>query len=304
MYGMILRSTRQVKIPMAVSVAALSFKTALAYALIFGRFGLPELGVMGAAVATVVARSLECTALLIVIYRRHLPTAARPREMLGLDGKLLGRFLRTSLPVIFGEMLWSLGITTYNAIYAHIGTEAVAAVSIATTIENVAIVPFLALGSACAIILGNRIGAGETATASDYARRSLRLTVLGGLAVGLLIFVVTGPLLNFYRISAEAQGYARGVLTVIAAAIWLKAGNMMMIVGIMRSGGDTRFALFADVGPLWLIGVPLALLGAFALHLPVYWVVLMILADEATKFALSLWRVLSGQWINNMIGIA
>jgi Na+-driven multidrug efflux pump len=224
--------------------------------------------------------------------------------MLGLDGKLLGRFLRTSLPVIFGEMLWSLGITTYNAIYAHIGTEAVAAVSIATTIENVAIVPFLALGSACAIILGNRIGAGETATASDYARRSLRLTVLGGLAVGLLIFVVTGPLLNFYRISAEAQGYARGVLTVIAAAIWLKAGNMMMIVGIMRSGGDTRFALFADVGPLWLIGVPLALLGAFALHLPVYWVVLMILADEATKFALSLWRVLSGQWINNMIGIA
>jgi Na+-driven multidrug efflux pump len=180
----------------------------------------------------------------------------------------------------------------------------VAAISIAGTIENVALVPFIALASACAIILGNRIGAGETATAGDYARRFLRLAVGSGLVVGLVIFVVSGPILNYYRISAEAQGYAHGVLTVISSAVWVKAANMMTIVGIMRSGGDTRFALFADIGPMWLIGMPMALLGAFVLRLPVYWVVLMVLADEATKFVVSLWRVLSGRWINNVVGIA
>jgi Na+-driven multidrug efflux pump len=224
--------------------------------------------------------------------------------MIGMKRELLGRFIRTSWPVILGEVLWSLGITTYNSIYAHIGTESVAAISIAGTIENVALVPFIALASACAIILGNRIGAGETATAGDYARRFLQLAVGSGLVVGLVIFVVSGPILNYYRISAEAQGYARGVLTVISSAVWVKAANMMTIVGIMRSGGDTRFALFADIGPMWLIGMPMALFGAFVLHLPVYWVVLMVLADEATKFVVSLWRVLSGRWINNVVGIA
>ena len=301
MYGMILRSTRHVKIPMAVSIAALSFKTLLAYGLIFGLAGLPALGVIGAAIATAVARTLECAAMLLLTYCRNLPTAARPREMLALDRDLLTRYARTSLPVVVGEILWSLGITTYSAVYAHIGTGSVAAVSIASTIENVAVVPFIALANACAIILGNQMGGGDTATAAGYARRFLRLTIGGALLVGLLIFVCRGPLLDYYRISAEAQQDARGVLVVISAALWLKAANMMTIVGILRSGGDTRFALFADTAPLWFIGVPMALLGAFVLHLPVYFVVLMVMADEATKFVLSIWRVLSGQWINSVV---
>ena len=173
--------------------------------------------------------------------------------------------------------------------------------SIASTIENVAVVPFIALANTCAIILGNQMGGGDTATAAGYARRFLRLTIGGALLVGLLIFVCRGPLLDYYRISAEAQQDARGVLVVISAALWLKAANMMTIVGILRSGGDTRFALFADTAPLWFIGVPMALLGAFVLHLPVYFVVLMVMADEATKFVLSIWRVLSGQWINSVV---
>jgi putative MATE family efflux protein len=301
MYGMILRSTRNVKMPMAVSIAALSLKTALAYGLIFGLAGLPALGVIGAAIATCVARGLECAAMLILTYGRNLPAAARPAEMLTINRDLLARFGRTSLPVVLGEILWSLGITTYSAVYAHIGTGPMAAVSITSTIENVAVVPFIALANACAIILGNQMGSGDTNTAASYAWRFLRLAIGGALVVGLLIFACRGPLLTYYRISAEAQQDARGVLIVIAAALWLKAANMMTIVGILRSGGDTRFALFADTAPLWLIGVPMALLGAFVFHLPVYFVVLMVMADEATKFALSLWRVRSGQWINSVV---
>ena len=91
------------------------------------------------------------------------------------------------------------------------------------------------------------------------------------------------------------------MLTIVSAAMWLKAANMMIIVGILRSGGDTRFGLFADVAPVWLIGIPMALVGAFVLHLPIYLVVLMALMDEVTKFVIGVWRVASGRWINNVV---
>jgi putative MATE family efflux protein len=301
MYGIILRSTRHVKVPMLVSIAALTFKTILGYGLIFGLAGLPALGILGAGIATCIGRFVECAAMLVVTYARRLPAAARPREMVGLKLPFLGQFVRTALPVILGELLWSLGITTYAGVYAHIGTQSVAAVNIASTIEGIALVPFIGLGNACAILLGNCIGAGETQSAASYARRFLALAIGGGLAVGLLILILSGKVLELYRISAEAQHYAHNVLLVISGALWLKAANLVMIVGIMRSGGDTRFAMVADTGPLWVIGVPLALFGAFVLHLPVYWVALLVITDEATKFIISLWRVLSGRWINNVV---
>lgn len=301
MVGITLRSTRNVKLPMAVSIGALSLKTVLAYGLIFGRFGLPALGVTGAATATVIARFLECAALLFLSYRLQLPTAARPRELVAWDRVFLARFARTASPVVVAEILWSLGITTYSAVYARIGTDAIAAVNIASTIESIALVPFMGLGNACAIILGNHIGAGETETANDYAKRFLKLAILVALGVGALVFGVSRVILQLYRVSPEAQVYGRNILAVVAAVMWLKAANMIIIVGILRSGGDTRFGLFLDTGPLWLIGVPLALLGAFVFHLPVYWVVLLVMCDELTKFFIGLRRVSSGRWINNVV---
>lgn len=301
MVGITLRSTRHVKLPMAVSIGALSLKTLLAYGLIFGRFGLPALGVMGAATATVIARVVECAALLFFSYRYQLPTAARPGELVAWDRAFLARFARTVSPVVAAEILWSLGITTYSAVYARIGTDAIAAVNIASTIESIALVPFMGLGNACAIILGNYIGAGDTEKANDYAWRFLKLAILVAVGVGALVFGVSRVILQLYRVSPEAQIYGRNILTVVAAVMWLKAANMVIIVGILRSGGDTRFGLFVDTGPLWFIGVPLALLGAFVFHLPVYWVVLLVMADELTKFFIGLRRVGSGRWINNVV---
>lgn len=303
-YGIILRSTRNVKLPMAVSVAALTLKTVLAYLLIFGRLGLPELGIMGGAVATAVARCLESVVLILLSYRLHLPVAAALRE-LALPGRdFMGTYARTTLPVVLGEIAWSFGMTTYFAIYARIGTDAVAAVNIASTIEGIALVPFLGLGNACAILLGNRIGANQTRSALEDARRYLRLGLIIALVVGLLLAGASSAIAGFYRISPAAQGYLRNLLLIMAVALWLKTINLIMIVGIMRSGGDTRFALFADVGPMWVLGVPMAALTAFVLGLPVHWVMLtVLLCDEGVKFLIGIRRVLSGRWINNVVQV-
>ena len=239
--------------------------------------------------------------ILALTYHFQLPAAARLAELLDINRELVGHFVRTSAPVVLGEVLWSLGITVYSGIYARIGTEAIAATNIASTIESVAMVPLFGIGNAAAIMLGNRIGAGRNEGAMRDARRLLLLAVALGAGMGALILLVRGPLLTLYRISPEAQGYARNVLLILAGALWIKSANLMMIVGILRSGGDTRFALAADTGPLWLIGIPMALLGAFVLHLPVYWVVLMVMSDEITKFVIGALRVRSGRWIHNVV---
>ena len=204
-YSAVLRSTGHVKLPAAVSVTTLALKTGLSYILIFGHLGLPAMGVVGAALATCIARYLECGALLALVYARRTPAAARPRELLGADRVFVRLFLITTAPVILEEVAWSVGITVYNAIYARIGTASIAAVNIAATIEGLAFVAFIGLSSACAIMIGNRIGAGALDDAAEYARRFVRIAITVGVAAGLLILIGSGPILSLYKISPETQ---------------------------------------------------------------------------------------------------
>lgn len=300
-FGLTLRSSRHVKLPVVVSVCALPFKTVIAYGLIFGRFGLPELGIVGAAVATVVARALECVALLTLTYRWQLPPALTPSDVRGVTRAFAATFAATTVPVILNDLIWALGSNVYTGIYARIGTESVAAVNIATTIENLALVPMFGMGNACAIILGNAIGACHSDQARDYSRKFLALAFTIGLLLGGLLLGTSRFIPGAYNISAEATVYAHRIMTVMGLALWLKACNLLVVMGILRSGGDTRYCLAIDAGSMWLVGIPFALLGAFVLRLPVHLVMVMaIVGDEFTKFLLGMSRVRSGRWLRNV----
>ncbi|MEM5775192.1 MAG: MATE family efflux transporter, partial [Anaerolineaceae bacterium] len=209
-----LRATGNVRLPMAASVLAISLKTGLSYILIFGKLGLPAMGVEGAALATLLARVLECAVLVIAAYRSKSPAAARLHELLDIRRDFLASFLKLAMPVAVNETLWSLGISVYNLAYARIGTESIAAVNIAGTIESLAFVIFIGISDATGILIGNRIGAGEQDTAFEYARRSLTLGTLAALGVGVLILVLRGPLLTLYAVSPQALGYANRILLV------------------------------------------------------------------------------------------
>jgi putative MATE family efflux protein len=299
-FASVLRSTENVKLPMVVSIVALSINTVLNYLLIFGNFGFPELGVEGAAIATLIARSLECAALLTLTYRLRTPVAARISELLGFNRAFVQRYLKIALPVMFNEMMWSLGITIYNIIYARIGTESIAAVNISATIENMAFVLFIGVSNAAAIMIGNRIGANEEHKAFDYGRRTLIIGMAGSVLVGLAILAGKDSILALYQISETARQYASMILTIVAFTLWIRVSNMTMIVGIFRSGGDTKFSFALDVGSVWLVGIPFALIGAFVFHFPVYGVVLMIMSEEVVKMMIGFWRFFSRKWINNL----
>ena len=299
-YAAVLRSIGDVKKPLIVSTVALVINTILSYGLILGKLGLPELGVRGAAWAALMARILECSALVWLAYGQKSPAAARLGELLRIDLSFIWRVLKPVLPVWLNELLWSLGITTYYVIYARIGTEAVAAMNIAASIDNLALVIFIGIGNACAILVGNQIGAGDEQVAYRYASRSLVLGIVISILVGGLVLISAQPILSFYKVAPSVIGFSRRVLVIIALFLWVRVSNMILIIGIFRSGGDTRFSLTIDAGLIWLVGVPAALLGAFVMKLPVYWVYLMVMSDELTKFSIGLYRFISRKWIHNL----
>ncbi len=300
-YSAVLRSTEEVRLPMAISGCAILFKTVLSYLLIFGHLGFPKLGVEGAAIGTMIARYLECITLLIFVYHRKTPAAIKPSDLHGYDSAFLKQFFRTVLPVAFNELAWSLGVTVYTVVYARISTEAIAAVNIVFSIENLAFVLFLGISDATGIMIGNQIGSGREDQAFDYGRRSLTIGIIGALMVGALVYLNINNIIQIYKISAVSLAYTARVLAVSAAVLWLRVSNMLIIVGILRPGGDTRFGLGLDLISLWFIGVPLALITGLWLQLPVYWVYLIVNTEELIKFGIGLKRVGSRRWINNLV---
>lgn len=299
-YGTVLRSTGDVRTPLMISVAALSLNTMLSYLLIFGIFGLPALGIRGAGVGIVVARMVECLALLFIVYRRNLPAAVRLEDVRSLNFKFVKQVLKPVLPVTLNELLWAFGATAYSVIYARIGTDAMAAVSIASSIDQMALVLIFGISNACAILVGNRIGAGDHDKAFRYAVRSLGLGVGLGVFMGVVLFLVSRPVLTLYKVSPDVILLTQRLLVVISCFLWLRISNLLYYVGIFRSGGDTRYAFIFDVGTIWLVGVPMASLAAFVFHLPVYWVYLFVMSDELTKSTAGFFRLISKKWIHDL----
>ena len=299
-YALVMRSTGDVKTPTIISVGALLISTFLSYSLIFGKFGLPELGIQGAAVAAVIARFVECVTLLVITYSSKSPVAASLSELTGFDRVFFSRAIRPMLPVILNELFWSLGITTYNIIYGRMGTQSYAAMNIVSTIEQVAFVVFIGVSNATAVVVGNRIGSGRENEAYLYAGRSLGLGVLGGILLGLVLQLVKIPILSLYKVSPEVIQDASRIINVVSLFLWIRINNTTTVLGILRAGGDTRFSLFLDGIIIWIVGVPMAYLGAFVFGLPVYLVYLCAMSEEVTKWFLGINRYFSRKWINNL----
>jgi putative MATE family efflux protein len=286
-----------------VAVLALALKTILAYLFIFGIAGLPALGVRGAALGTCTGWIFESLLLLALVYIRKTPLAANPLSFFHFDRPFLLKVLKTSLPAAINEVLWSFGITTYNAVYAHIGTDAIAAVNINATIEELMFVLFVGLGNACSVMVGNKIGAGGKNFAFEYSRRFTILGLAVGVVAGVIVFSMREPVISLYQISFSAAQNLRALMLVYSLSAWLRIFNFILFIGALRAGGDTRYAMFTELFSIWLIGVPSALIGGFILRLPVYWVYAMVLLEEAVKAVVIFRRFLSRKWIHDLVNV-
>jgi putative MATE family efflux protein len=299
-YYNLLRSIGNTRLPMAVSVVCLSLNILLDYSLIFGRFGLPALGMRGAALGTAIARVLECASLITLVYWRRLPLAASIKQMASLNWSFFSHHIRTVVIVFLNEFLWAMGINAYNVIFAHLGTQPYAAYNIANSINSIGLCYSMAVMSTCGIMVGNAVGAGEKDLAFTIGRRAIWLNLAGSCLMGVIIFLVRDPIMTLYQVSAQTRQDATGILVIVGSLLWLRSLDGLFVVGILRSGGDTRFSALLDVGAIWLAGVPAAAAAAFIFHLPVPLVFMAMYTENLVKNVFGLRRFLTRRWMHNI----
>ena len=299
-YSIVLRMTGEVRLPMFVSVAALVLNTFLSYGLIFGAAGLPAMGVHGSALAVLISRACESSALLALAYIKRSPIAASLKELLTFDFRFVSAVIGPVAPVALNEFLWSLGTSAYSVVYARMGTGSIAAIGMISTIDNLAFAIINGVSAATSILVGNRIGSGEEKLAFQYAGRGLGVGAAAGLTLGGAALLAAGHILDLFKVSAIVLQDARTILIFFGIFLWVRSMNSIMVVGVLRAGGDTRFCLFLDGIIIWIIGVPSAVMGAFLFHFPVYWVYLLAMSEEITKWILGLPRYFSHRWIHNL----
>ena len=296
-----LRSTQQTKIPLYISIVVFSVNTLLAYLLIFGKFGLPAMGVMGAATAILIARTLEMSLVLFVIFGRHNILAGPLKEFFAWRRILVARILSSALPVTVNETMWSLGMATYNAFYGRMGITEYAAIQASNTINQLFILAIFSLGDALLILVGQRIGMGQLDYAFALAKRLLSIGIKVGLISGGLLIISSRFIVLLFNFTDEGRYYMLWILTVYGCMMWLKVYGGLNIVGTLRCGGDTKFAMLLEVGCVWGIGVPLVFFGVFFTDLPVYLIVMMAQAEEFGKSFFCRRRFHSKKWLNNLI---
>ncbi len=299
-YSAALRSTGDSKTPLFISLFSMSLNVVLNYLLIFGHWGFPQMGVAGAALATTIARFAEVVLLLGRVYGLKTPVAAPLRSLVSFPKPLVKIYFITCLPVILNEMFWSLGMTTYKIAYSRMGIEVIASVNVSEAIQGLFFVVLMGIGNASAIMIGNRIGENNLTLAKIYANRLLKISVLTGFVLGIGLALTSSILVLPFNLSAEVAQMTTLSLIALGILIPIKAFNMVSIVGILRSGGDTRFSMLAELAGVWFIGVPFAFIGALLLHMPIYYLYLFVGLEEAFKLVLGLRRIRSGKWINRL----
>jgi len=279
----------------------------LNWVLIFGKLGAPEMGIAGAALATLISRIVEVAVVIVYALKNTSRLPLIPRHIL-IPGMIIFKdFLKFALPVLFNELFWASAFSMYTVIMGHMpdNTPILAAHTLTGNLDRVLSVGMFACANAAAIIIGNEIGRGNKTTL--YSK---------GMALGFVAFVVGcfGTLLTlalrflfaeqyifpFMGIGAQAQEYACIMLTIIALVQPIRAINITSIIGVLRGGGDVRFSLLADVIPLYTVCIPLAALVGLKLHWGIIAVYLCIYLDDIAKFILCALRLRSGKWINEV----
>jgi putative MATE family efflux protein len=295
-----LRSVEKVRLAMVTTVIALCINITLNYFFIFGAGPIPAMGVAGAALATVIARISEMLILVTVSYTKGYAPAGKLRELLGFSGSFTARFFRYAMPVIVNETLWSLGITLQNVIFARTNTDAIAAFNITATFSQLTWVVFMGLGNGVAVLIGKKIGEGEEKTAREYADRVTVFSVLAGIGVAAVLFLLSRLIPLIFNVNPQVLAYTSAMFIILCCAYPFRAFTMAMVVGVCRAGGDTVFCAVYDLVFMWLVTLPAAAAASFIFHAPVWLIYLCVCSEDVIKTILGYRRLKSGRWLHNV----
>lgn len=296
------RSIRNPKLGMICSGVALLSNTILNYLLIFGNFGAPKLGVSGAAIATLIARIIEFSLIIsyVYFYKKDYALRFKLKDTKNISKNFIASFFDKSSPVILNDATWALGTVLYSVAYSKVGTSAIAASQIATSVQNFFIITSVCIAVGSSIMIGNELGADNKKVAIDYAKKFSALITIVGSIFGLILYLNIPLLLKLFSVSSGLSDDIRKIFIVMGLFMGLRAFNVFLIIGMLRSGGDTKYSLFLELGCMWLFSIPLTFLAAYK-GAPVYILVLLSYTEEIIKFIFGIRRAISKKWANNIV---
>ena len=286
--------------PLYASLASALVNTALNYLLIFGKLGFPQMGVTGAAIASLTSQVLNLL-LILLFFRmanRRIGKTFRFDLNLGKAGYL--QYVAMLMPILINEFLWSLGQNVNTYLYGHLGTWPLAAMALTGPVQGLLFGALSGISQAAGILVGKRLGEREYEAAYQESKQLMLYGLVGSLALSALLAVLSWPYANIYNVEPEVKEIARWLLIALAVLAPVKVQNMVLGGGIIRSGGKTKYIMIIDTVGTWLVGVPLGFLTTFVFKLNIVWVYFILSQEEMVRYIITVFMFRSRRWMETI----
>lgn len=298
-YLILLKNTGHAALSSKISSVAVIINILMNGILIFGLFGFPKLGIVGAAYATVIARMVE----LIWAYvetKREDRVSIKWAGILHTDRNLNKDFWRYTTPVLGASLVWGIAFVSYSVILGHMGSDAVAANSIASIAKSMIQCVIRGVSAGAGILIGNLLGANELEKAKKYGGRITRMAIAIGVTTGLILMAISPIVSKLAPITDTAKGYLQFMMLVLGFNLMGQSVNTTVLDGIFCAGGDSKFDMQGNIGAMWCFAVPLGFILAFALKAPVWVVYIIISLDEIVKLPAVYHHYKKYIWVRNI----
>lgn len=298
--AVILRCVEQVKIPLYASIFAFFLNVGANYVFIFGHFGMPRMGVAGAALGTLIARIFETGIICAFLFRKEKQIGFRLRHLFMPVGDLWREYLRICIPVLISDGIYALGNNSVAMVIGRLGESFVAANAVTSVTQQLSSVMIQGFAQAAAIVTGRTLGEGDRKKAQDQGYALLGLGFAFGILAAVIIMIISEPMIRAYGVSPQTAEIARALMRAISMVVVFQCTNSIMTKGTLRGGGDTKVLMVADNIFLWLFSIPLGALAGLVWHWPAFWIYTLLKVDQILKCIWCVWRLHSGKWIKKI----
>lgn len=296
----VLRNVGQVKIPLYTSIGAFFVNVGANYIFIFGKLGLPKMGVAGAAIGTLIARIFEFAVICGYLFFKDKEINFKIKDLFKSVGALWKEYIRISIPVLISDGILALGNNSVAMVIGRLGESFVAANAVTAVTQQLSSVMTQGFSQAGAIVTGYTLGEGDRKKALDQGYAFLGIGFVFGLVAAIIIMLISAPMINAYNLSCETQSIARELMWSISIITVFQATNSIMTKGVLRGGGDTKVLMIADNIFLWVASIPLGVVAGLVLHLPAFWIYFALKIDQFLKAFWCVVRLRSGKWIKKI----
>lgn len=295
-FGAAIRCREKSSWPLYVGFVSATLNTGLNYCLIFGNYGMPMLGVKGAAYASVISQVAGAVLIIVMFFRLY----GRIRYSVSLGKEKYWQYLSMLIPIVINEFLWSVGQSINTFVYGHMSTDELAGMSLTGSLQGLTIGALSGIAQAAGILVGKRLGEGQYDQAYQESKKLCVYGFIGSILFSVTIMALKTPYVHLFNVSDDVRAIGLALLTAFAVLMPIKVLNMILGGGIIRSGGRTKYIMMIDMLGTWLIGVPIALVTGLVFKLPIVWVYFMLSQEEVVRFIISIFMFRSRKWMNTI----